>query len=107
MIGTASAVPADELQQLVDSAAHLNLTIEVLQPLVASPYKTYDKQLWIEHDYTFTRVQANTQTKMQVRALAVDVGATTYFVVAYGPQVSFASTNRTDIEPLLQSFRFQ
>jgi hypothetical protein len=107
LIGTASAVPADELQQLVDAAAHLNVTVEVLQPLATSTFRTYDKQLWIEHDYTFTRVQGDTQTKMQVRALAVDLGATTFFVVAYNPQASFASANSTYFEKMLQSFRFQ
>ena len=45
--------------------------------------------------------------QMQVRALAVDANATTYIVLAIGPQASFASLNASVFEPALVSFRFQ
>ncbi len=107
IVGTAAAVPSDELQRLVDAAAQLNTQQAVLQPLAAGTRKTYDKQQWIENDYTFTRVQGNTTTQIEIRVLAVDVGATTYFVVAYGPLNGFATANGAYIEPMLNSFRFQ
>jgi hypothetical protein len=107
IVGTAATVPADELSPLVDAAAQLHTQQAVLQALGAGLNRTYDGQRWIENDYLFTRVQGNTATQMAVRALAVDVGATTYFVVAYGPQKSFPSVNSTYIEPMLASFRFQ
>jgi len=108
IVGTATAVPSDELTQLIDAAARTRLlSQEVLQPLAPNLHKTYDRQQWMENDYTYTHLQGNANVVIEVRALVVDVGATTYFIVAYAPQASFGSANATQLEPMLRSFRFQ
>ena len=107
LVGEMTAVSSDQLQGVLDAAVHVTMQGAVPQALASNVIKTYDHQSWIENDYTITQVYGSAAVQMQVRALAVDANATTYVVLAIGPQASFASLNASLFEPALVSFRFQ
>jgi Flp pilus assembly protein TadD len=110
IVGTAVAVPDDELGPLLDAAADLITQQAALQAVGSGLHRIYDGQQWNENDYTFIGGGDSAgiaATQIQIRALAVDVRVTTYFVVAFGPQESFSTANAMYIEPMLASFRFQ
>jgi hypothetical protein len=107
LVGGMTAVPSDQLQSVLAAAVNATMQGAPPQALASNVNKTYDHQTWIENDYTITQVYGSAAMQMQVRALAVDANATTYIVLAIGPQASFASLNASVFEPALVSFRFQ
>lgn len=107
LVGGMTAVPSDQLQSVIAEVVNATMQGAPPQALASNVIKTYDHQTWIENDYTITQVYGSAAMQMQVRALAVDANATTYIVLAIGPQASFASLNASVFEPALVSFRFQ
>jgi len=106
IVATIAAYPADVIESRVDPIARELRGDQTLSTSAAERTVNYNGVHWIEKDYQQTVVKGNTTVTLALRVLALDKGATSYFVIAAAPSSAFATANASAFEPILASLRF-
>jgi hypothetical protein len=107
LVGITASVPGDQLQTFLGDVAHHQFSQWTLQGLTVNRHVTYDKEQWLEDDYTVTVLQGKSNVTLEAHVLVANHGTRTYYLIVIGTRSSFASDAGKYSTPMLASFRFQ
>ena len=105
VVAAGTAFPEDQLASRLDEVARALITHSELQATTTNVRVTYSGATWLENDYTATIIGSNSTLSVRLRVLALDAGATSYFVYALAPVANFPQANSADFTIMLNSFR--
>jgi hypothetical protein len=102
---TLSSIPSDLLETGIDDVGGSTLGGAIPQPTMTNKRVTYNSVPWVEDDFTVSLVVGNHEVPEQMRVLGTNEGLDTFVVVSVAPQSSFAASDTSAFEPMLQSLR--